>query len=91
MPGSLRKLSDWDIGGASRSFIFFVLFYLYVWFCVDLRLMYHGAGVITNFPFFYKGWAFFRTFLSYPDGLRLAKNIGPVLRHYGDAKGRSDS
>lgn len=30
--------------------------------------MYHGAGVITNFPIFYKGWAFFRTFLSYPGG-----------------------
>ena len=68
MPGSLRKLSDWDIGGASRSFIFFVLFYLYVWFCVDLRLIYYGAGVITNFPVFYKGWAFFLTFLSYPGG-----------------------
>jgi len=68
MPGSLRKLSDWDIGGASRSFIFFVLFYLYIWFCVDLRLIYYGAGVITNFPVFYKGWAFFLTFLSYPGG-----------------------
>jgi hypothetical protein len=30
--------------------------------------MYHGAGIITNFPSFYKGWAFFRTFLSYPGG-----------------------
>jgi len=30
--------------------------------------MYYGAGVITNFPVFYKGWAFFRTFLSYPGG-----------------------
>ncbi|HUU16931.1 MAG TPA: DUF6057 family protein [Sedimentisphaerales bacterium] len=68
MPGSLRKLSGWVIGGASRSFIFFVLFYLYVWFCVDLRLIYYGAGVITNFPVFYKGWAFFSTFLSYPGG-----------------------
>jgi hypothetical protein len=30
--------------------------------------MYHGAGVITDFPVFYKGWAFFQTFLSYPGG-----------------------
>jgi len=52
----------------SRSLIFFVLFYLYVWLGVDLRLMYYGAGVITNFPAFYKGWAFFLTFLSYPGG-----------------------
>ena len=56
------------MGGASRSLIFFVLFYLYVWFCVDLRLIFYGAGIITNFPVFYKGWAFFRTFLSYPGG-----------------------
>ncbi len=68
MPDSLRKLSSRDIGGASRSLIFFALFYLYLWLCVDLRLIYHGAGVITNFPVFYKGWAFFRTFLSYPGG-----------------------
>jgi len=55
-------------GIQSRGLIFFVLFYLYLWLGVDLRLMYHGAGVITNFPDFYKGWAFFRTFLSYPGG-----------------------
>ena len=85
MPCSLQKLSSRDISGASQSLIFFVLFYLYLWLGVDLRLIYYGAGVITNFP------AFFRTFLSYPGGLRLAKNIGPVPRHYGYAKGRSDS
>jgi hypothetical protein len=68
MPGSVRKLLNRDISGASQSLIFFTLFYLYIWLCVDLRLMYHGAGVITNFPVFYKGWAFFRTFLSYPGG-----------------------
>jgi hypothetical protein len=49
--------------------IFFILFYLYLWFYVDLRLIYHGGGKITNFPVFYKGWAFFRDFLSYPGGL----------------------
>jgi hypothetical protein len=36
---------------------------------VDLRLIYHGGGEITNFPVFYKGWEFFREFLSYPGGL----------------------
>jgi hypothetical protein len=35
---------------------------------VDLRLIYHGAGIITNFPVFYKGWSFFLPFLSYPGG-----------------------
>jgi len=62
--GQKAKISN----GASRGLIFFALFYLYLWLGVDLRLMYHGAGIITNFPVFYKGWAFFVTFLSYPGG-----------------------
>jgi hypothetical protein len=68
MPGSVRKILNRDISGASQSLIFFALFYVYLWLYVDLRLIYHGAGVVTNFPVFYKGWAFFRTFLSYPGG-----------------------
>jgi len=51
-----------------QSFLFFILFYLYLWLYVDLRLIYHGAGIITNFPVFYKGWPFFLSFLSYPGG-----------------------
>ena len=69
MPGSLRKLSSLNMGGASRSLIFFVLFYLYLWLCVDLRLIYSCTEVITNFPIFYKGWVFFSDFLSRPGGL----------------------
>jgi len=62
-----RYLKQGD-GRLLRSFVFFVSFYSYLWLFVDLRLIYHGAGVITNFPAFYKGWAFFLTFLSYPGG-----------------------
>ena len=51
-----------------QSLLFFTLFYLYLWLYVDLRLIYHGAGIITNFPVFYKGWTFFLPFLSYPGG-----------------------
>ena len=69
MPGPLQKLLSQDIGRTSRSLIFFVLFFLYLWFVVDLRLIYNCAGVITNFPVFYRGWAFFREFLSHPGGL----------------------
>ena len=69
MPGSLRKLSSLNMGGVSRSLIFFVLFYLYLWLCVDLRLIYGCTEVITNFPVFYKGWVFFSDFLSRPGGL----------------------
>jgi len=53
----------------SRSLIFFVLFYLYLWLGVDLRLIYGCTEIITNFPVFYKGWVFFRDFLSHPGGL----------------------
>jgi hypothetical protein len=52
-----------------RSFIFFILFYLYLRLSVGLSLIYHGGGKITNFPVFFKGWEFFRDFLSYPGGL----------------------
>ncbi|MBC8468729.1 MAG: hypothetical protein H8D56_04595 [Planctomycetes bacterium] len=69
MPGSLRKLLSQDIGRTSRSLIFFVLFCLYLRFVVDLRLIYNFTEVITNFPVFYKGRAFFCGFLSQPGGL----------------------
>lgn len=69
MPDSLRKLSRQDIGSMSRGLIFFVLFYLYLWLGVDLRLIYSCTEVITNFPVFYKGWVFFSDFLSRPGGL----------------------
>ena len=69
MPDSIQKLLSQDIGRTSRSLIFFVLFYLYIRFVVDLRLIYNYTEVITNFPVFYKGWAFFRGSLSHPGGL----------------------
>ena len=69
MPDSLRKLLAQDIGRTSRSLIFFVVFCLYLRLVVDLRLIYNCTEVITNFPVFYKGWAFFRGFLSHPGGL----------------------
>ena len=51
-----------------QSFLFFTFFYLYLWLYVDLKLIYHGAGIITDFPVFFKGWPFFVPFLSYPGG-----------------------
>jgi hypothetical protein len=60
-------LSNKHVISSFRSFIFFVLFYLYLWLCVDLRLI-AGCAVTTNFPVFFKGWIFLRNFLSYPGG-----------------------
>ena len=58
-----------NVAGIIRSSIFFILFYLYLWLDVDLRLIYHGAGEIINFPSFFTGWAFFKEFVSRPGGL----------------------
>jgi len=63
-----RKLSSQNPGGTIRSFVFFILFYLYLWLEVDLRLIYHSSGMISNFPAFFRGWAFFRQFMAYPGG-----------------------
>ena len=69
MQNSFLQLISRPSGRAIRSFIFFVLFYLYLWLDVDLRLIHHGGGVITNFPVFYRCWSFFADFLVYPGGL----------------------
>jgi hypothetical protein len=56
------------LGDMSRSVIFFGLLYLYLWLEVKPCLIY-GCGTITNFPVFYKGWAFFYDSMPYPGGL----------------------
>jgi len=64
----MKQRSSQGLERLLQSFLFFILFYLYLWLYVDLRLVYHGAGIITNFPVFYKGWGFFLPFLSSPGG-----------------------
>jgi len=66
MPNLFRKLSSQNLGRPIRSLLFFILFYLYLWLYVDPRLIYHGGGAIANFPSFFRGWAFFQKFTSYP-------------------------
>lgn len=67
-PDAAKGHSGRDLERLSQDFLFFALFYLCLWLYVNLRLIYHGAGVITDFPVFYKGWPFFLPFLSYPGG-----------------------
>lgn len=50
------------------SLPFFALFFLYFALEIDPRLIYQGGGIIDNFPTFYKGWDFFRSFLNHPGG-----------------------
>jgi len=51
--------------------VFFLLFYLYVWWVIDPRLIHHTIGILT--PYYAlscsTGWAFFWPFLSRPGGL----------------------
>ena len=67
-PEVARRYSSRHLKRFMQGFIFFIFFYLYLWLYIDLKLIYHGAGIITNFPAFYKGWPFFLQFLSYPGG-----------------------
>jgi len=68
-PDMPKQYPNWGWKLLLQSFLFFVLYFLYLWLYVDLKLIYHGAGVITDFPVFYRGWNFFVPFLSYPGGL----------------------
>jgi len=65
----IRRLSGKAFGGAALSLLFFVLYYLYLWLVVDLRLIYHGGGAILDFPVFYRGWEFFHKSAFSPGGL----------------------
>jgi hypothetical protein len=61
---------SWSVAGtAALSLLFFVLYYLYLWLVVDLRLIYHGGGAILDFPVFYRGWEFFHKSAFSPGGL----------------------
>lgn len=69
VPNPFGKLSIQNLGRAARTLLFFILFYLYLWLEVDLRLIYNGVGAVANFPDFFWGWTFFSKFATYPGGL----------------------
>ena len=64
-----RCVAPWRRLTLLRGLVFFVLFYLYFALEIDVRLLYHCGGLIDNFPAFYRGWDFFRGFLTYPGGI----------------------
>ncbi len=66
--GDAKSRAGRELGRAIQSLAFFVLFYLYLLLYVDLRLIYYSAGMITEFPVFFRGWEFFRGFTLYPGG-----------------------
>jgi hypothetical protein len=48
--------------------VVFALFFVWLWKAVGLHLVFHGAGMISNFPSFYTTWRFFLEFTTYPGG-----------------------
>ena len=52
----------------TRGLVFFVLFYVYFAWGIDVRLLYHCGGLIDNFPCFYWGRDFLGGSLAVPGG-----------------------
>jgi len=61
-------LSSRISGPAALNLLFFLLCFVFLWLVVDLRLIYHGGGIVLGFPIFYRGWEFFRESVSWPGG-----------------------
>jgi hypothetical protein len=59
----------WPILQGLPAAAFYLLFYLYLAFEVDLRLLYSGGGLISNFPTFYLDGVFLKGQLAFPGGL----------------------
>ncbi len=66
----LRRLEGFEGRAAlvSQWMLFFCLLFYLLWKQVDLRIVYHGGGLIASFPSFYWGADFFRETLSQPGG-----------------------
>ncbi len=52
-----------------RDLVVFAAFWFYLWFFVETKLIYHGAGRIYVFPDFYCTWSYLFSFLSHPAGM----------------------
>jgi len=64
----LNRFFSRDLGWRIGGIVFFVIFYVYLWMGVKPQLIYHGGGELTNFPVFYKGWAFAEEIILHPGG-----------------------
>jgi hypothetical protein len=59
----------WPILQGLPPAAFYLLFYLYLAFEVDPRLLYNGGGLIDNFPTFYMDGEFLKGQLDFPGGM----------------------
>ena len=69
------------LGHATRTVLFFALCYLYLWLIVKPCLIYN-CGTITNFPIFYRGWAFFQESMSPRGAAQYASALLSQLFYY---------
>jgi hypothetical protein len=67
-PDAVSRWNPWPLLGVIRSAAFFAFVYLYLLLEVDLRLIYHGSGLVNNFPVFYTGWGFLQAQIWHPGG-----------------------
>jgi len=49
--------------------VFFTFFFLYIFLCIEPRLLYHGGGFASGFPVFFTDWTFFVATVCQPGGL----------------------
>jgi len=63
------RIASWRTFGLPLSAVFFAAYYVYFVVEIEPHLLYHGAGLIDNFPAFYWGWDFFAGFTTYPGGI----------------------
>jgi hypothetical protein len=67
-PVAARESLEWPLLVLPVA-AFFLVYYLCLWKRVDVQLIYHGGGVLQDFPSFYWGWEFARAFQTHPGGL----------------------
>ncbi len=53
----------------ARDILVFVALWLYLWFVIDIKLIYHGAGRVVGFPTFFCSMSYLWSFLINPAGL----------------------
>ena len=60
-----QVISKWLL----QDLVVFAVLWGFLWFFVETKLIYHGAGRILFFPDFYCTWPYFLSLLSQPAGL----------------------
>ncbi|HON92166.1 MAG TPA: DUF6057 family protein [Sedimentisphaerales bacterium] len=70
----------WSVLHRLPPVVFYLLLYVYLAVEVELHLLYHGGGLIDNFPTFYLDWEFFTGQFACPGGI--VEYIGAFLAQF---------